>query len=246
MQKIKNNLKIILNKVYFPFLLSGAIKKFSRLRENIKSPTEAVELAMSFFYGPKIRGMNINIVPAQIREEIISLVEKVQSTESKVFLEIGTATGGTLFLWSEFLPKDATIISIDLPFGKYGAGYLSVKEKFYRSFAQANQKIELLIGDSHTKDIRQQLESVLNGRMIDFIFIDGDHTYEGVKSDFYDYKNYVKNGGHIAFHDIYENEKDTSFGTNKFWQEIKSGFKYEEYIKPNRAKDGSGIGVLEV
>lgn len=35
----------------------------------------------------------------------------------------------------------------------------------------------------------------------DFIFIDGDHTYEAVKKDFNDWYQLINNGGYIAFHD---------------------------------------------
>ena len=38
----------------------------------------------------------------------------------------------------------------------------------------------------------QKLEKELQGESLDFIFIDGDHTYEGVKSDFTNYKKYLK------------------------------------------------------
>ena len=36
----------------------------------------------------------------------------------------------------------------------------------------------------------------------DFLFIDGDHSYEGVKADFEHWEQFVKVGGHIAFHDM--------------------------------------------
>jgi len=36
---------------------------------------------------------------------------------------------------------------------------------------------------------------------IDLLWIDGDHSYEGVSSDFYQFSPYVKNNGKIIFHD---------------------------------------------
>jgi len=35
-----------------------------------------------------------------------------------------------------------------------------------------------------------------------FLFIDGDHTYDGVRDDFDNWAQYVAVGGHIAFHDM--------------------------------------------
>jgi hypothetical protein len=40
-------------------------------------------------------------------------------------------------------------------------------------------------------------------RDIDLLFIDGDHTYEGVKADLA-WTKHVKKGGHIVFHDCYD------------------------------------------
>jgi len=49
----------------------------------------------------------------------------------------------------------------------------------------------------------------LNGEPLDFLFIDGDHTYEGVKRDFEMYSPLVRNGGIIAFHDIVKHPPET-------------------------------------
>ena len=38
-------------------------------------------------------------------------------------------------------------------------------------------------------------------RKIDFLWIDGDHSYEGVKKDIYHWTPLVKKGGFICFHD---------------------------------------------
>ena len=36
---------------------------------------------------------------------------------------------------------------------------------------------------------------------IDMLFIDGDHSYEGVKADWENYKQFLKAGSMIVFHD---------------------------------------------
>jgi predicted O-methyltransferase YrrM len=42
---------------------------------------------------------------------------------------------------------------------------------------------------------------------VDLIFIDGDHSYEGVKQDFEIYAPLVRSDGLIAFHDILEHTR---------------------------------------
>ncbi len=39
------------------------------------------------------------------------------------------------------------------------------------------------------------------GHDIDLLFIDGDHSYEGVKADIEAWLPHIKRGGHVAFHD---------------------------------------------
>jgi predicted O-methyltransferase YrrM len=48
----------------------------------------------------------------------------------------------------------------------------------------------------------RKIEGILKGRKVDFLFIDADHSYEGVKKDFEMYSPLVRKGGIIAFHDI--------------------------------------------
>jgi len=43
---------------------------------------------------------------------------------------------------------------------------------------------------------------------IDFLFIDGDHSIEGCKSDYKLYGDKVVTGGFIGFHDYYENRPE--------------------------------------
>jgi cephalosporin hydroxylase len=62
----------------------------------------------------------------------------------------------------------------------------------------------------------------------DLIFIDGDHSYQGVKNDFNLYKSLLSDRGYIAFHDIDPNH---IFAGNyagevyKFWQDLDEGCK---------------------
>lgn len=52
---------------------------------------------------------------------------------------------------------------------------------------------------------------------IDVLFIDGDHSYEGVKKDWEKWSPFVKKGGIVFFHDC----DNTSPGVRKLWDEIK-------------------------
>ena len=78
-------------------------------------------------------------------------------------------------------------------------------------------------------------------RKYTYIYIDGDHSYEGVKKDFNLFWPRLTHGGMMAFHDI--NTKgaynDSEFGVWKFWKELK-GHHTLEFI------DGvNALGVLQ-
>ncbi|MCW7080735.1 MAG: hypothetical protein OCU16_06525 [Candidatus Methanospirare jalkutatii] len=104
-------------------------------------------------------------------------------------IEIGTADYGSLFLFTHRASEDATIISIDLPGGKFGGGHLKWKIPLYKAFKSPNQELHLIRADSHDKNLRE-------GRIylvVDFLFID-DYTYEVVKKDFEMYGLLVNEG----------------------------------------------------
>lgn len=69
----------------------------------------------------------------------------------------------------------------------------------YSLFKKNTQRYESII-----TPLRGSSEEVGKGfdRAIDFLFVDGDHSYEGVKLDVDSWFDKVKPGGIVAFHDI--------------------------------------------
>ncbi len=183
--------------------------------------------------------------PMQIRDEFLYLLNIFNEKKPKVVMEIGTANGGTLFCFSKLAPKDATIISIDLPEGEFGGGYSKDKIPFYKAFAGEKQTLHLLRENSHAPETLDSVKKILKNQLVDFLFIDGDHSYEGVKKDFEIYSQIVRtNGGIVAFHDVApKGLPEFVGGVPAFWKEVKNKYAHEEYVKdPNQT--GFGIGIL--
>ncbi len=183
------------------------------------------------------------IEPSQVHDEILELVKILDNIKPKVVLEIGTANGGTLFLFSHVASRDATLISVDLPAGMFGGGYPTWKIPLYKSFALSNQRIHLIRADSQEQSTLERVKSILNGREIEFLFIDGDHRYKGVKKDFEIYSPLVKEGGIIAFHDIVPGPREDVGGVPEFWEGIKSEYETTEIVK-DWNQGGYGIGLV--
>ncbi|MBI3511417.1 MAG: class I SAM-dependent methyltransferase [Bacteroidetes bacterium] len=184
------------------------------------------------------------IRPWQFREEMEQLAALIEEIKPAVAVEIGTANGGTLFMTARLSAPDAILVSIDLPEGPYGGGYPESKVLVYRSFSCNEQKIELVRDDSHTEKTFEGLKKNLDGKKIDYLFIDGDHSYDGVKKDFEMYSALVRPGGWVAFHDIVVHPDETT-NVYKFWAEIKKNYEHREFVKDWNQKR-FGIGVLKM
>ena len=65
---------------------------------------------------------------------------------------------------------------------------------------------------------------------IDILHIDGLHTYDAVK-DFITWKNKIREGGSILFHDW--NVRSEDFGVWKLWEEICADESYQCISIPN-------------
>ena len=183
------------------------------------------------------------IRPLQNPWEISELMKRVRAKRPQVIVEIGTAKGGTLFLFCQHAAENATIISLDLPYGRNGGGYPRWKEGLYRKFAKAGQKLHLVRADSHLDQTRRTIERLLNGRRIDVLMIDADHSYEGVRRDYTLYSPLLAADGFIALHDVIPNRFDPEIEVHRFWDELKVAHDTEELVA-DYGQGNLGIGIV--
>lgn len=221
-----------IRKLFYVLYLKTNVKKFNT---NF-TPESLIDFVFKFGEGL--------LNPLQVRSEIIKLIQILKKEKPKIILEIGTANGGTLFLFSRIADEDAIIISIDLPGGRYGGGYPEWRVSLYESFCLSNQRMYLIRANSHEEATLNKVKNFLNGKKFDFIFIDGDHTYQGVKKDFEMYNPLTKEKALIAFHDIVIHPVELNVGVNQFWNEIKQRYEYVEIVE-NWDQRLGGIGILK-
>jgi predicted O-methyltransferase YrrM len=198
-----------------------------------------IEAALEAVFSPTMRFIR----PIQQPVEIRGLLAEVARLRPSTVVEIGTASGGTLFLLTRAASAAATIVSIDLPGGAFGGGYPIWRAPLYRSFARPGQSIHLLRRDSHDPATLDALKQVLGARTVDFLLIDGDHTYEGVKKDYEMYKSLVSPGGMIGFHDIVPHSAESGCEVNRFWREFSARCKTQEFVEDWDQRFG-GIGIV--
>src|SRR6266542_2448153 len=87
------------------------------------------------------------IRPVQVPSELNRFAEIVASICPGKVLEIGTFQGGTLCILARLSAPRATIISIDLPGGKFGGGQSKVRSLLYHTFRKSFQSMHLTGGD---------------------------------------------------------------------------------------------------
>lgn len=169
----------------------------------------------------------------------------------KTILEIGSAYGGALWWWMQVCPEDATFISIDPnPMGSAG----------WESWLRGDQKLFVVRKNSQSGETVETVRKILNGKNLDFLFIDGDHHMPVPRLDYENYSPFVGRGI-IAVHDT-EHPKDEWArrnpdlakqwdGLTDYWRELSEKVKKEEgmlilSIRSSSRSVGcvSGIGVI--
>jgi predicted O-methyltransferase YrrM len=145
----------------------------------------------------------------------------------ELIVEVGSFDGGTLWAWQQICPQ---VVGVDLP----PAGH----ENTVRLNTLG---CPIVLGDSHEPDTLERLEALLD-RPVDMLFIDGDHTYDGVKADYELYSPLVRPGGLIGFHDICQHPTMPFVQVNRFWATLDGDL--EQFIA--WPPTWGGIGVIRV
>lgn len=198
---------------------------------------ESVERVVDFALTE--RAIAVQQVPSEIRE----FANLVADLKPRTTLEIGTSRGGSLFILCRLAAPDGTIISVDMPGAGYGEAYTSAHARLFELFPSKGQSLSLVKADSHNPETRKRVEGLLGGKQVELLFIDGDHSYDGVKKDFEMYSPLVAKGGMIAFHDIAVHTKFANCEVDRLWNEVKGNFRHREIIEDPK-QGWAGIGIL--
>ncbi len=142
----------------------------------------------------------------------------------KIYTEIGTFNGGSASLiLQHFFETD--IYCID-PLHLNNRNSLQIVENNIQKFNKNNYKTKIYQQFSTDKTLINELDK--NNFKTDILFIDGDHSYTGVKFDFENYNKYVNPGGYIIFDDY--NDSINSPDVKKYVNELIQTLDKSKYI----------------
>lgn len=236
------------SRISFPFtsrrFLRAVAYTVEALRARACFENAPVEVEAAYDFVEAFSYRTVRLTPSQIRDEILGLLSRLSQQPPGVVLELGTFRGGTLFLFTRVATPDATIVTVDTKGGPFGGGYYRGHVPLLKSLGRENQKIHLIRGDSHSQTTYERVAALVGE--VDFLFIDGDHTYEGVRSDFEMYGSLVRPGGLIAFHDIVDGPLNAVGGVPRFWRELTALHTETEEFVADPRQGGYGIGLIRM
>jgi predicted O-methyltransferase YrrM len=130
---------------------------------------------------------------------LLDLIKELGDNSDKTMIEIGSFVGESTVLFAQSFKE---VIAIDPFLADYDpqdpTSYLFEFKNVYETYLDRtndHQNIQTIVSTSN--DALDQLK----GLKFDFIYIDGLHTYDGVKTDIQNYLPLVKEGGVIGGHD---------------------------------------------
>lgn len=145
------------------------------------------------------------------------------------YLEIGSKFGGSLWGTLTRQKRPIKAVSIDLRQARHGDSL----DRCADALRGLGHTVLLLTGNSQDWATIALAE---NEGPYDVVYIDGDHSLEGVTAD---WQNYGPMGRIVAFHDIIDKN---GMHVRYLWDELKQSYPHTEFVfDPGRRKYGIGM-----
>jgi cephalosporin hydroxylase len=115
------------------------------------------------------------------------------------YLEIGSYAGASISLISSHkYPTNCFTLDLGTPISP------DIVKRNVSKFKNEQSSFDYIQGNSQDINIINHVKNEI--KEIDILFIDGDHSKNGVFEDFNNYSSLVKNGGYIAFDDYLDHQ----------------------------------------
>jgi len=139
--------------------------------------------------------LNHGIVSLAI-DEAAYLFRLARSLGPATIIEIGRYKGGSTLVLAAAMDDGSTLYSYDLHVkrtGEYVGAELDAEVIAALDRYRLRDRVHVVVADS--KSVEPPAASV------DLLFVDGDHSYAGVRGDYEHWRSVVRRGGHLLFHD---------------------------------------------
>jgi predicted O-methyltransferase YrrM len=175
----------------------------------------------------------------QREDELHWAFDMIRKSGCRIYLEVGSLFGGSWYVLSQAM-KPGLTISVDL---QNRSSCCAKLQKSRTRLEKLGYEPIAIGGSSQEIPILHSIDSrvlPLPGPVA--AFIDGDHSYEGSKSDYFAFRSYViAKGGLVMFHDARSRQ-----GCAKLWEEIEGSSPFPAKVFSSCKNRHMGIGVLKM
>jgi len=129
---------------------------------------------------------------------LLEMIKQIGDTKNKTMIEIGSFIGESTIIFAEHFKE---VIAIDPFLPDYDPDDPTSNFNFDEVYEEYLRRTSPY---KNIKTIRATSDDAISqfaGQKFDFIYIDGLHTYDGVKTDIINYQPLIKPGGIIGGHD---------------------------------------------
>lgn len=180
------------------------------------------------FYGTGL-GLKIWQYPNQFSKYLIFISN--YSKKIKTYIEIGCRNGGTFALHNEYLTSTGANLNSSTAID------IIDEPEFLISYREKTPYVNFLNINSFSEEFKLYIDD----KFFDLAFIDGDHSYDGVKND----SELLENKCNIkVFHDTVN---QACPGVGKYWNEIKLThtdiYDFHDFIDQYESVDGTYLGI---
>jgi glycosyltransferase involved in cell wall biosynthesis len=222
-------------------VLHQAIRTLHRLSEGKRTVLDWIQVSQSYS-GPAPRFARLG--PWNHAADLARLMNRLVEWKAQVVLDLGSREGGTLFLWTRVATDEARLIAAGLP----GRVLPPERVPFFQAMARRRQTIRCLPGADDPEVLARQVQEACEGRLIDFMFMDGLRPYDQLKADFLRYRRQVRKDGLIAWDGLKSllPAGPAEAGGQRLWEEMKPLYPHRaEYLEGLSTPRG-GIAVVRV
>lgn len=131
-------------------------------------------------------------------EGLLDMIKNLGDTKDKVMIEIGSFIGESTVIFAQHFKE---VIAIDPFLCDYDPNDPTSKFNFDDVYKEYSRRVSPYTNIKTLRMTSDEALEVLKNDKYDFVYIDGLHTYDGVKTDIINYQPLVKPGGVIGGHD---------------------------------------------
>ena len=129
---------------------------------------------------------------------LLEMIQQIGDTKNKTMIEIGSFIGESTIIFAEHFKE---VIAIDPFLPDYDPNDPTSNFNFDEVYEEYLRRTSPFKNIKTIRATSDDAVKKLQGETYDFIYIDGLHTYDGVKTDIINYQPLVKPDGVIGGHD---------------------------------------------